>query len=130
MLKLFVRFLTECYSVPPERICLSVNCFLNNGLTIEEIHAHWLSLLALPDSVLRKPIINRSSRSSSRQRNTLVYGTARLVVHSTLIVQSIYGAIQEYSGFDQPDWLDCNQRHAADALRERAQAAAASRSPA
>ena len=130
MMKLFVRFLTECYGVVPERICLSVNCFLNNGLAIEEIHAYWLSLLGLPASVLRKPILNRSSRSSSRQRNTLLYGTARVVVHSTFIVQSIYGAIQEYSSLDQPDWLDGNPRKANTALRELAQAAgAASRSP-
>ena len=130
MMKLFARFLTECYGVAPERLCLSVNCFLNNGLTIEGIHAYWLSLLGLPESVLRKPIINRSSRSSSRQKNTLLYGTARVVVHSTFIVQSIYGAIQAYSGFNQPEWLDGSPRRAETALRELAQAAgAASRSP-
>jgi hypothetical protein len=39
-------------------------------------------------------------------RNVLVYGTARLCVHSTFLVQSIYGAIQEYAGFDRPEWLD------------------------
>jgi hypothetical protein len=33
-------------------------------------------------------------------------GTARLAVHSTFIVQSIYGAIQEYAGIDRPEWLD------------------------
>ena len=125
MMKLFARFLTECYGVAPARICLSVHCFLNNGLTIEDIHAYWLSLLALPSSVLRKPIINRSPRSSSRQKNTLLYGTARVVVHSTFIVQSIYGAIQEYSGSDQPDWLDGNPRRADTAPGGFAHAAAA-----
>jgi len=111
--------------VVSERICLSVNCFLNNGLTINEIHAHRLSLLELPDSVLRKPILNRSSRSSTCRRNTLPFGTARVVVHSTHIVQSIYGAIQEYSGLDRPEWLDCNPRRAESEIRQRVQAAAA-----
>jgi hypothetical protein len=37
----------------------------------------------------------------------LVYGTAKITVHSTFIVQSIYGAIQEYVGVDRPAWLDC-----------------------
>jgi hypothetical protein len=32
-------------------------------------------------------------------------GTARLILHSTFVVQSIYGAIQEYGGFDEPAWL-------------------------
>jgi hypothetical protein len=27
-------------------------------------------------------------------------------VHSTQIVQTIFGSIQEYGGFDRPDWLD------------------------
>lgn len=36
----------------------------------------------------------------------LPYGTCRLVVHSTQVVQTIYGSIQEYGGFDRPEWLD------------------------
>jgi hypothetical protein len=31
-------------------------------------------------------------------------------VYSTAIVQHIYGAIQEYGGFDEPRWLDCAPR--------------------
>jgi hypothetical protein len=27
-------------------------------------------------------------------------------VHSTFLIQSIYGAIQEIGGFDRPEWLD------------------------
>jgi hypothetical protein len=29
-----------------------------------------------------------------------------VVVNRTRVVQSIYGAIQEYGGFDRPDWLN------------------------
>jgi hypothetical protein len=36
----------------------------------------------------------------------LPYGTGRLSVHSTDVIQSIYGAIQEYAGIDRPEWLD------------------------
>jgi hypothetical protein len=36
----------------------------------------------------------------------LVYGTASVSVHSTAIVQSIYGAIQHYAGIDRPEWVD------------------------
>jgi hypothetical protein len=39
------------------------------------------------------------------KRNTLPFGTATLSVSSTRIVQSIYGAIQEYGGFERPEWL-------------------------
>ena len=32
---------------------------------------------------------------------------AHLVVHSTFIAQSIYGAIQEYVGIHRGEWIDC-----------------------
>jgi len=56
---------------------------------------------------LRQAVVNRPSSASKRLKgNTLPYGTARIAVHSTFIVQSIYGAIQEYAGIDRPEWLD------------------------
>jgi hypothetical protein len=36
----------------------------------------------------------------------VLYGTGRLAVHSTFVVQSIYGGIQEIAGIDRPEWLD------------------------
>ena len=50
--------------------------------------------------------MNRVSRASRWRRNVLVYGTASVSVHSTAIVQSIYGAIQHYAGIDRPEWVD------------------------
>ena len=50
--------------------------------------------------------MNHASSASRWRRNVLIYGTARLSVCSTFLVQSIYGAIQEYAGFDRPEWLD------------------------
>jgi hypothetical protein len=50
--------------------------------------------------------VNRPSSASRWRRNVHVYGTAALCVHSTFLVQSIYGAIQEYGGFERPEWLD------------------------
>jgi hypothetical protein len=52
-------------------------------------------------------MVNHYSRSSQRKRtNKLPYGTCKLIVCSTEIVQTIYGAIQELGGFSQPAWLD------------------------
>ncbi len=51
--------------------------------------------------------VNRYSKhSQKKRRNKLPFGTCRLVVCDTRIVQSIYGAIQEYAGFERPEWLD------------------------
>ena len=101
----FVRFLRECFGVPDERIALSVNVHLNNGLSLDEIHAWWLARLDLPASCLRAASVNRPSKASRWRRNVLPYGTARVAVHSTEIVQRIYGAIQAYGGFEREAWV-------------------------
>jgi transcriptional regulator with XRE-family HTH domain len=107
LLTVFRRFLRDCYAVVDEQIALTVNCHLGNGLTIDDIHAWWLARLELPEICLRTPAINRVSSASKRRKgHVLPYGTAQLGVHSTFIVQSIYGAIQEYAGIDRPEWLD------------------------
>jgi transcriptional regulator with XRE-family HTH domain len=106
LLALFVRFLRECYAVPPERMALSINCHLNNGLELAEIERWWLDRLGLPAGSLRKATVNTPSRASRWRRNVLIYGTARVTVCSTAIVQSIYGGIQEYAGIERPEWVD------------------------
>jgi hypothetical protein len=106
LLALFVRFLRECYAVSPDRITLAVNCHLNNGLTLEEIETWWLARLGLPRASLRAASVNRPSQASRWRRNVLVYGTARVTVCSTEIIQGIYGAIQQYAGIERPEWVD------------------------
>jgi transcriptional regulator with XRE-family HTH domain len=107
MLALFLRFLEECYEVEKHRVAFSCNCFLNNGLALEEIERWWLDRLDLPNASLRRATVNAPSSAGKAGKRTLLYGTARLVVHSTPIAQSIYGAIQEYAGIERPDWLEC-----------------------
>jgi predicted transcriptional regulator len=105
MVQFFLRFLRECYDVPDERVRLSINCFLGNGKSLAEIEAWWVEHLELPPSCLRKATINRPSSASKAVRKPLVHGTARLAVGSTRMVQSIYGAIQEYAGIERPEWV-------------------------
>src|SRR4051794_37860419 len=106
----FLRFLRECYGVADDQVVLSINCFLGNGLDLDEIEDWWLERLALPRTTLRPSIVNRPSRASKGKHRILLHGTARVAVHSTDIVQSIYGAIQEYTGVDRPEWLDLETR--------------------
>ncbi|HEU0248062.1 MAG TPA: hypothetical protein VFR38_13335 [Gaiellaceae bacterium] len=46
-----------------------------------------------------------SKYSQKKRKNRLPYGTVRVCVHRTDVVQSIYGAIQEYAGFERQAWL-------------------------
>jgi transcriptional regulator with XRE-family HTH domain len=107
MLRLFVRFLRECYSLADDRIALTVHCYVTNGLSAAEIVMWWLRELDLPERCARTPMVNRvSSASRSRRGHILPYGTVQIVVNSMFVVQSMFGAIQEYAGFDRPAWLD------------------------
>ena len=47
-----------------------------------------------------------SKYSQKKRQNVLPYGTTRVSVSRTQVVQTIYGAIQELGGFDRPEWLD------------------------
>ena len=46
------------------------------------------------------------STSNQRKRGRIPYGVCTVRVCSTRLVQHIYGAIQEYAGFEEPRWLD------------------------
>jgi hypothetical protein len=102
------RFFSECFELPPDRFSVRLNVYTGNGLTLRPIEDHWLWALELPRSCLRKHCLNHFPTSSSgSKRNKLPYGVCTLrVLKSTHIVQHIYGAIQEYAGFEQPRWLD------------------------
>lgn len=107
MVAFFRRFLSECFGVEPSDFQVTLNVYLGNGLDLLEIEDHWLNALSLPPSCLRGHSINHFPTSSSgKKRNKLPFGVCSLAVGSTRIVQHIYGAIQEYGGFDEPGWLD------------------------
>ena len=39
------------------------------------------------------------------RRSRFAYGTCRITVCDTEVVQNLYGAIQEYGAFDREEWL-------------------------
>jgi hypothetical protein len=107
-----MRFLQESLGVKPEDCRIRLNVYTNNGLPLKEIERHWLSALELPRSALRGHSLNSYPTSSSgRKRKKLPYGVCTLTVaKSTHLVQHIFGAIQEYAGFEEPRWLDGPRR--------------------
>ena len=108
MIRVFVRFLRESLAVGRDEMTVRLNVYTTHGLTLRAIEDHWLTSLDLPRSSLRKHQLNHNPTSSSgKKRNKLPYGVCTLrVKRSTRLIQHIYGAIQEYGGFDEPRWLD------------------------
>ncbi len=106
-LAFFAAFLEKELGVFRRRMRLSCNLFADHLDRQREIEDFWLERLGLDRSCLRKSTGNVYSKYSKRTRiGKLPYGTSALMVHSTRIVQTIYGSIQEYGGFDRPEWLD------------------------
>jgi len=106
MLSFFIKFLRNALEVQEDIITFRVQCYLGNGLSLEDIETYWLSLLAMTQSQRRKFTVNNRPVSSQQKGRKLLYGVTELSVNSTRHIQHIYGAIQEYSGINKPEWLD------------------------
>jgi hypothetical protein len=106
VVRFFLSFLRACFDVPDERVAIRCNLFADHLVRQREVEDFWLGYLGLPSTSLRKSIVNVYSKYSQRKRkNMLPYRTCKLTVCSTQILQSIYGSIQEYGGFERPEWL-------------------------
>ena len=103
----FLSFLREHFGVTNENVRIACYLFADHLEQQQTIEDHWLTRLGLDRTSLRKSQVNVYSKYSQKKRNgKLPYGTCALIVHSSRIVQTIYGSIQEYGGFDRPAWLD------------------------
>jgi hypothetical protein len=107
LLVVFAGFLRTHFGVEDDTMRVRCNLFAADDDEREAIERFWLESLRLPTTSLRKSSVNTHSKYSAKKRaNKLPHGTCELTVDSTRIVQTIYGSIQEYGGFDCPEWLD------------------------
>lgn len=102
MLLLFMRFLREEMCVSNDEISLRIHCHTSDAMEMKRIERFWIELLGLSEENVKKTYTKRKGESTKR---VLEYGVCGIKVHSTELVQHIYGAIQEYGGFENPDWL-------------------------
>lgn len=101
MLRLFVKFL-HYMGVPNSKIRLSLSVY-TDILTVEECEKFWVQYLGLPVESLQKTQVNKVSKASKGKRQRkLKYGTAKIRVDSTELVQRIYGSLQEYGHMKVP----------------------------
>lgn len=102
MMIIFVKFLREELQVKDEDMRIYIHCHTTDTIEQERIKNYWFDLLKLPFSCLRRIYV----KESGKQRiNRLENGVCTVRVHNTELTMHIFGAIQEYAGFDNPDWL-------------------------
>ena len=90
----------------PNDIIWNVNCRLDCGLSLEQIEEYWKIKLHLLTENKRKAIIKSDYYPQKQAVTKLPYGVCSISVHSTDIVQTIFGAIQEYGNFVNEKWLE------------------------
>ena len=102
MMLLFMRFLREEMKADEPKFRLQIHCHTQDEIEQHRIEKYWLTLLNLPETCLQK---TQFKQGSNTRKKRLENGVCALMVHSTELAMHIYGAIQEYGGFDNPDWL-------------------------
>jgi hypothetical protein len=103
MVRFFLNFLRKYFNVKNPDIKVSI--YYHEGeKTITEIQDYWLNYLSLTHENLNRPYLENKREVSGIRKNRYPYGICNLLVYSTEILQQIYGAIQEYVGFEKPDW--------------------------
>ena len=106
MLNIFVRGMRRYFGCKDADFAVSVMAHLGNGLTVEQIRDYWLKKLGLPEECFRRFTLKSKYYSTqNKKHNRHVYGGCSVCVHSTEIVQKLYGSIQEIFGIDRPEWL-------------------------
>jgi hypothetical protein len=100
MMKLFIDFLREELGARDGKMSVTIHC--HQPEDVERIEQFWLTLLKLTRKNLRTTQIKQGSNS---RRNVLENGVCGLRVSNTRLIQHIFGAIQEYGGFENEQWL-------------------------
>jgi AcrR family transcriptional regulator len=107
MVAFFARFLKTYWNLRDEDIRITCNLFADHVDRQHDIEQFWLGIARLSRESLRKSRVNVYSKySKKKRRNRLPYGTCRLTVCRTHVVQAIYGGIQEIGGFEREAWLE------------------------
>lgn len=102
MMQLYVQFLRNALKIDEQDIVIHIISHYYNPIDIARVESYWLEILSLPATCLRKTVYKEGGKS---RRNILEYGVCSVRVYKTEVVQRVYGAIQEYGGFNNPDWL-------------------------
>lgn len=102
MMLAFIQFLRQELNVTNKIIRLQIHCHTHDEREKERIGNYWLDLLGLKPANLRNI---QTKKGSDTRKNILHNGVCALTVHNTRLAMHIYGAIQEYGGFERPEWL-------------------------
>jgi hypothetical protein len=107
MIRVWMRLIRTALAAPEERIRLTCYLYADHVAQQADVEDFWLAATQLGRRNMCKSIVNNYSRSSRRKRQRLLpYGTVKVAVHDTRLVQMVLGGIQEIGGFTRDAWLE------------------------
>jgi hypothetical protein len=107
MVRLWMSLLRSTFDAPESRIRLTCYLYTDHLERQRDVEEFWLGLTRLDRANLCRSIVNNYSRSSLRKRtNMLPFGTVKVAVHDTRLIQMVLGGIQEIGGFRREAWLE------------------------
>lgn len=100
MLKFFVNFLKKFYNITNDQIALS---FQYHDQDINELFDYWIKELEIEGCRKTKPYckLNHTSKKNTKHK----YGIVKLQLSNTELVNKIWGSIQAYLKFNEPNIL-------------------------
>lgn len=105
MMKFFVGFLKKYFDLKNEDFSLRINCYLNNGLTLDEIQNYWINNLELKGSSIIKATI-KSDYYQQPNNIKHIYGVCKINVCRTDVCQQLFGAIKEMINDKSDRWAN------------------------
>lgn len=106
MMKFFIDFLRKFFKFDENRLKFSFQWYSNNSLTKNKVSNYWSNLLGIDKNQMNKCYIDyRPVKNMGKKKGKCPYGICRLILNETRIAQMLYGAIQEYIGFEDERWL-------------------------
>lgn len=103
MHQVFIRFLIDELSLDDSIIKLRIQSHSSDLNEIARIERYWLDCLSLYESALRRTVIKKGR--DDVKHNVYPNGICNIDVYRIALAQHILAAIQEYGGFENPDWL-------------------------
>ena len=101
MIKFFVGFLRTYYGVVSENMTLSLQYHDTSTKSFEELCQFWINELNIAGCRIGKPYVKKNTAAWSKHE----YGVCNISVSNTELANRIWGSIQEYIGFDNPEGL-------------------------
>jgi hypothetical protein len=107
MVRVWMHLLRATLEAPERRIRLTCYLYPDHLSQQADVERFWLQVTGLTRENMCRSIVNNCSRSSKGKRKRLLpYGTVKVAVHDTRLVQMILGGIQELGGFTRDAWLE------------------------